>query len=111
VYHTPPTTAARVPDILKEIVEANGAQFIRAGFTTFAPSSLDFQLVFDVNSDDVEEMFKARHAVGIAIVERFAREGIEFAYPTQTTYTASPDGTLVMPYAAAPSSSKARIKS
>ncbi len=111
VYHTPPATAARVPEILKEIVEANRAQFIRAGFTTFAPSSLDFQLVFDVNSDDVEEMFKARHAVGIAIVERFAREGIEFAYPTQTTYTASPDGTLVMPYATAPSQSKPRAKS
>jgi small-conductance mechanosensitive channel len=111
VYHTPPATAARVPDILKEIVEANGAQFIRAGFTTFAPSSLDFQLVFDVNSDDVEEMFKARHAVGIAIVERFAKEDIEFAYPTQTTYTASPDGTLVMPYATAPSSPKPRAKS
>jgi small-conductance mechanosensitive channel len=111
VYHTPPATAARVPDILKEIVEANGAQFIRAGFTTFGPSSLDFQLVFDVNSDDVEEMFKARHAVGIAIVERFAKEDIEFAYPTQTTYTASPDGTLVMPYATVPSSPKPRAKS
>ena len=111
VYHTPPATAARVPDILKEIVEANGAQFIRAGFTTFAPSSLDFQLVFDVNSDDIEEMFKARHTVGIAIVERFAKEDIEFAYPTQTTYTASPDGTLVMPYAPPPSSPKPRGKS
>lgn len=111
VYHTPPATAARVPDILKEIVEANGAQFIRAGFTTFGPSSLDFQLVFDVNSDDVEEMFKARHAVGIAIVERFAKEDIEFAYPTQTTYTASPDGTLVMPYATTPSPPKPRTKS
>ena len=32
----------------------------------------------------------------------FAEEGIEFAYPTQTTFTAAPDGTLVMPYAAAP---------
>jgi small-conductance mechanosensitive channel len=110
VYHTPPAVAARVPDILQEIVEANGSQFIRAGFTTFAPSSLDFQLVFDVNSDDVEEMFKARHAVGIAIVERFAREGIEFAYPTQTTYTASPDGTLVMPYAAPAAPPKPRAK-
>jgi small-conductance mechanosensitive channel len=99
VYHTAPDLAARVPEILKEIVEANGAQFIRAGFTTFSPSSLDFQLVFDVNSDDVEEMFKARHTVGIAIVQRFAKEGIEFAYPTQTTYTAAPDGTLIMPYA------------
>lgn len=99
VYQTPPAVAAGVPDLLKEIVEAHGSEFIRAGFSTFGPSSLDFQLVFDVNSDDVEEMFKARHAIGIAIVERFARDGIEFAYPTQTTYTAAPDGTLVMPYA------------
>ncbi len=111
VYHTPPSTAADVPDILQEIVEAHGCEFIRAGFTTFGPSSLDFQLVFDVNSDDVEEMFKARHAVGIAIVERFERDGIEFAYPTQTTYTASPDGTLVMPYATPPSPPKSRAKS
>ena len=111
VYHTPPTTAAKVPDILKEIVEANGAEYIRAGFTTFGPSSLDFQLVFDVNSDDVEEMFKARHTIGIAIIERFAKEGIEFAYPTQTTYTAAPDGTLVMPYAVTTAPPKARAKS
>ena len=30
----------------------------------------------------------------------FALHGIEFAYPTQTTYTAAPDGKLVMPYPA-----------
>lgn len=111
VYHTPPAVAARIPDILQEIVEANGSQFIRAGFTTFGPSSLDFQLVFDVNSDDVEEMFKARHAIGIAIVERFAKDGIEFAYPTQTTFTAAPDGTLVMPYAPTASTPRPRTKS
>lgn len=111
VYQTPPAVAAGVPDLLKEIVEAHGSEFIRAGFSTFGPSSLDFQLVFDVNSDDVEEMFRARHAIGIAIVERFARDGIEFAYPTQTTFTAAPDGTLVMPYApAAPPTAKARAK-
>ncbi len=111
VSHLPTKLAKRVPEILQEIVEANDSQFIRAGFTTFAPSSLDFQVVFDVNSDDVEEMFKARHAIGIAIVERFAEEGIEFAYPTQTTYTASPDGTLVMPYAPPVTISKPRAKS
>ncbi|MFN0044997.1 MAG: mechanosensitive ion channel family protein [Sphingorhabdus sp.] len=111
VYQTPPAVAAGVPDLLKEIVEAHGSEFIRAGFSTFGPSSLDFQLVFDVNSDDVEEMFKARHAIGIAIVKRFARDGIEFAYPTQTTFTAAPDGTLVMPYApAAAAAPKARAK-
>ena len=99
VYRTPTETAARVPDILREIVEREGAEFIRGGFHSFAPSSLDFQLVFDVQSEDVDEMFTARHAIGLGIAKRFAEEGIEFAYPTQTTYTAAPDGTLVMPYA------------
>jgi small-conductance mechanosensitive channel len=98
VYHTPTDVAERVPVLLREIVEAQGAEFIRGGFHTFAPSSLDFQLVFDVQSEDVDEMFKARHTIGLGIAKRFAHEGIEFAYPTQTTYTAAPDGTLVMPY-------------
>jgi len=100
VYQTPPALARRVPDILRQAVEANNAQFIRAGFNNFAPSALDFHLVFDIESDDVEEMFLARHNIGIAIIDSFAREGISFAYPTQTTFTAAPDGTMVMPYAA-----------
>ena len=102
VYQTPPALARRVPDILRQAVEANNAQFIRAGFNNFAPSSLDFHLVFDIESDDVEEMFQARHNIGIAIIDSFSREGISFAYPTQTTFTAAPDGTMVMPYAAPP---------
>jgi small-conductance mechanosensitive channel len=99
VYQTPPALAKRVPEILREVVEDNGAQFIRAGFNNFAASSLDFHLVFDIESDDVEVMFRARHDIGIAIIDRFAREGISFAYPTQTTFTAAPDGHMVMPYA------------
>jgi len=111
VYQTPPALARRVPDILRQAVEANGAQFIRAGFNNFAASSLDFHLVFDIESDDVEDMFQARHNIGIAIIDSFAREGISFAYPTQTTFTAAPDGTMVMPYAAPPKTAKARSKS
>lgn len=98
VYQTPVEDAQRVPVLLREIVEAQGAEFIRGGFHTFAPSSLDFQLVFDVQSEDLDEVFHVRHAVGLNIVQRFADEGIHFAYPTQTTFTAAPDGTLVMPY-------------
>ncbi|WP_295495604.1 mechanosensitive ion channel family protein [Sphingorhabdus sp. EL138] len=111
VYQTPPALARRVPDILRQAVEANNAQFIRAGFNNFAASSLDFHVVFDIESDDVEEMFQARHNIGIAIIDSFAREGISFAYPTQTTFTAAPDGTMVMPYAAPPKTAKARSKS
>lgn len=99
VQHMPPKVATKIPDILREIVEAHDSEFIRAGFVTFAPSSLDFQLVFDVPSEDIDVMVAVRHKVGIAILERFKKDGVEFAYPTQTTYTAAPDGTLVMPYA------------
>ena len=80
---------------MQEIVEAHDGEFIRAGFTTFGPSSLDFQLVFDVPSEDIDVMFAAaargRHRDRC---NALPKEGIEFAYPTQTTYTAAPDGTL-----------------
>jgi hypothetical protein len=56
-------------------------------------------------------MFQARHDIGIAIIDSFAREGISFAYPTQTTFTAAPDGTMVMPYAAPPKTAKPPSKS
>jgi small-conductance mechanosensitive channel len=111
VQHTKPEVAAKIPAILREIVEAHEAEYIRAGFIAFAPSSLDFQLVFDVPSDDIDVMVDSRHAVGIAIAERFAKDGIEFAYPTQTTYTAAPDGMLVMPYATpAPTDSQPKTR-
>ena len=44
-------------------------------------------------------MFDTRHAVLVAILERFNEEKIEFAYPTTTNFTAAPDGTMIMPYA------------
>jgi len=34
----------------------------------------------------------------VAILRRFAKEGISLPYPTQTAFTAAPDGTLIMPY-------------
>jgi hypothetical protein len=34
----------------------------------------------------------------LGMIRRFAELGVEFAYPTQTTFTAAPDGTMIMPY-------------
>ncbi len=102
VYHTPPAKIAALPAQLKSVVESAGGIFVRSGFTGFGASALDVQLVFDVETSDYNEVFVGRHNVGMAILELLAREGIEIAYPTQTTYTAAPDGTLVMPYAQPP---------
>ena len=41
----------------------------------------------------------ARTDVAIRLFEAMAGAGYEFAYPTQTTFTAAPDGTMILPYA------------
>jgi len=98
IYQTKPAEARRIPDMLKDIVERHGASFVRAGFVGFGDSSLNFELDFDIMSTDFEVVFAGRHAIGLAIVEAFNEAGLEFAYPTQTTFTSAPDGTMIMPY-------------
>jgi small-conductance mechanosensitive channel len=98
-YQTPPELCARIPEITKEIVEGQPkGHFVRCGLVMFNASSLDFELQFDVLSEEYDQVFAARTAVCIEVLRRFAREGIEFAYPTQTSFTAAPDGRLIMPY-------------
>jgi small-conductance mechanosensitive channel len=98
IYQTKPAEARRIPDLLKAIVERHDAAFVRAGFVGFGDSALNFELDFDIMSTDFEVVFAGRHAIGLAIVEAFNDAGLEFAYPTQTTFTSAPDGTMIMPY-------------
>jgi small-conductance mechanosensitive channel len=93
-----PTKAADLPRILQEVVESQGQHFVHAGFVNFGPSTLDFEVEFDVQSAAFEDFYQARHAVGIAILKRLSAEAIGLAYPSQTTFTAAPDGRLIMPY-------------
>jgi small-conductance mechanosensitive channel len=97
-YETPPETLARIPDILKELVEAEGGKPARAGFEAFGASSLDFALLVDVPGNDWSIAHPLRDRLLVSIMKRFAAEGISIPYPTQTTYTAAPDGQLIMPY-------------
>ncbi|WP_188054425.1 mechanosensitive ion channel family protein [Sphingosinithalassobacter sp. CS137] len=98
VYQTAPEVAARIPAILQEVVESCDRIFVRCGFVGFGASSLDFELEFDSEGPDYVAFYDGRTVVGIAIHKRFRDEGIEIAYPTQTTFTAAPDGTMVLPY-------------
>ncbi|GAA0478241.1 hypothetical protein GCM10009096_20200 [Parasphingorhabdus litoris] len=98
IYQTKPDDARRIPSLLKQIVEENGAKFIRSGFVGFGDSSINFELDFDIISSDYEVVYEGRHKIGLAILEKFNEEGLEFAYPTQTTFTSAPDGKMIMPY-------------
>ena len=100
VYQTPADLLASIPLELKEIVEAQPlASFDRCHAFQFGASSIDFELVFHVDSNDMNDFMAVRQAVMLGMIRRFAEIKAEFAYPTQTTFTAAPDGTFVMPYA------------
>ena len=89
-----------MPDIAKAAVDARqGCQFVRCTMTALAPSSLDHELLFEITSLDPDVIAAHRSAIIMNLVTMFAAEGVDFAYPTQTTFTAAPDGTMVMPYA------------
>jgi small-conductance mechanosensitive channel len=101
VCETPPDVCARVPAIVKEVVEScDKCLYLRCGMTGYGASSLDFTFEFDVKSEVWQKVFDARSEVLIAVLRRFAAERIALAYPVQVGFTAAPDGTLIMPYPA-----------
>jgi small-conductance mechanosensitive channel len=97
---TPVDRMEALPKLLCEIVEAQGQKFVRAGLVDFGASSYDFGVEFDSPGAAYQDWYDARHVVGMAIIRRLNEEGIELAYPSQTTFTAAPEGGLIMPYPA-----------
>jgi small-conductance mechanosensitive channel len=103
VFNTPVDTCEAMAALLEPAINAcAGCSFVRTGLETFGASSLDFALVYDIVASDQNDILVCRNAANLAVMRVFAREGIAFAYPTQTTYTAAPDGKLVMPWATPP---------
>jgi small-conductance mechanosensitive channel len=98
IYQTPPDVARSIPDIMRELVESSGNRFVRASFTGFGPSSIDFELYFEADVDNIVDAQLAYQEVALKLFAVFNERGIDFAYPTQTTFTAAPDGRMVMPY-------------
>ena len=99
IYQTPPETIAAIQDELKAIVERQPlATFDRAHAFQFGASSIDFEFVFFIEAPGYADMMETRQAIMLAMMRRFRELHIEFAYPTQVTFNAGPDGRLVMPY-------------
>jgi len=97
-YETPVETLEALPAMLKEIVEAAGGTLSRASTEGFGASSIDFMIEFDVEGDDVPHAQIVRDKIIFGILRKFAAEGISIPYPTQTSYTAAPDGKFILPY-------------
>lgn len=110
IYQTTPEMLRDLPALLEEQVKAAGHEFVRSSFVTFGPSSLDFELLFDVFTEQFEEVVAARTDVAIRLFDAMTRAGYSFAYPTQTSFTAAPDGSMVLPYPESPKPRAAATK-
>ena len=97
-YETPPETLERLPAMLKALVESVGGEASRSGFDSFGDSSLNHAVWIDTPGSDWALAHGTRDKFLIALMKKFGEEGITIAYPTQTTYTAAPDGKIIMPY-------------
>lgn len=92
VYEISKQQLLAIPGILREAVQAQAqAKFDRAHFKAYGASSLDFEVVYIVQTADYGVYMDVQQAINIALFERFEQEGIGFAYPTQTVHLGNPE--------------------
>ena len=98
IYQTPHDVLAQLPHEMRAIVERQPlAVFERAHAVAFGPSSIDFELVFQVESADMPEFMQVRQDVMLDLIRRFQELGADFAYPTQMGFLGGLDGKPVDP--------------
>lgn len=87
LYETPVEKLRKIPDFIKKIIESvPKTRFDRVHFKELADFSLNFEVSFYVESNEYQEFLDTQQEVFLQMMEVFAKEGISFAYPTQTLY-------------------------
>ncbi len=93
VYDTPYETLARIPEMVREIVESQDKiRFDRAHFKAYGDSSLTFEVVYYVLLPDYNVYMDIQQAINLELFKQFDEENIEFAFPTRTVHIANQKG-------------------
>lgn len=89
-YDTPTEKLKKIPETIKKAIELVGqVKFDRAHFKNFGDFSLDFEIVYYSNSSDYNVYMDTQEKINLSIKEEFEKQGIEFAYPTQTLFVSN----------------------
>lgn len=90
VYQTSPDVLEKIPSWIYEIVaKESKARFERCHFLRFLDSSLEFELVYWVGSPDYLVYAEVSQSINLAILRKFTKERVDFAYPTRTIFAQS----------------------
>lgn len=95
-YETGQEQMEAIPGIIASAVEqTENVTFDRAHFLKFGDFSLDYEVVFFVETSDYNTYMDAQQQINLAIKSAFDGHSIDFAYPTQLLYLNSPQGESV----------------
>ncbi len=85
VYGTSNAKLEKALGIVKDVVKkAKLAEIDRVHFKEFGDFSLNFEVVYYLNSKEYNDYMDTQQEINMGIKDGFEREKIEFAYPTQT---------------------------
>jgi small-conductance mechanosensitive channel len=86
-YDTSPAMLEALAQEVRSLIETQpNTRFDRAHFKSFGASSLDFEVVFYMLEPDYTVYMHTQQAINLALLDYCNREGIQFAFPTQTIH-------------------------
>jgi small-conductance mechanosensitive channel len=86
-YDTSAEKLKQIPDIVKNVFQnTDRAKLDRVHFKSFGDFSLNFEIVYYVQSRDYNTYMDIQQQVNLALKEHIEGIGVEFAFPTQTLH-------------------------
>lgn len=90
IYQTTLAQLKKIPGIVEEIItQISEATFDRAHFASYADFSLNYEVAYYVYNRDYKKYMDIQQEINFQLKEAFEKQGIEFAYPTQTVFLAN----------------------
>jgi len=87
VYQTSSQKLEKAKEIVGNVIkEINGAKLDRVHFKEFGDFSLNFEVVYYVDTNDYNKYMDVQEAINLGIKREFEKHKIEFAFPTQSIY-------------------------
>lgn len=86
-YETSNDKLKKIPALVEKAVNSvKDCRFERAVWKSFGDYSLGFDIVFYYPNNDYTEYLLAQEQINLLIKDFFEKEGIDFAYPSQTIF-------------------------
>jgi len=86
-YDTPHKKLVKIPGILEKLItEVEMCTFDRANFASFGDFSLNFEVVYYLESNNYAQYMQRQEMINLAVVKAFEKEKIDIAFPTQTLF-------------------------